>query len=150
MTNEQAISAPRGRRLLAIPDVVNVWLARKLLVGSLALTFFWFGALKIAGVSPVIALLKATFPFMANDPYLSMLGGLEILAAAGLLIPRLRPITLALIICHLIGTLSIVVIAPHVVFAPEFPILTMEGEFVVKNLVLISASLVLLMDTSDG
>ena len=149
MMNEQAISTPRGRRLIAIPDFVNVWVARKLLVGSLALTFFWFGALKIVGVSPVIPLLKATFPFLASNPYLSMLGGFEIIAAAGLLIPRLRPVTLALIICHLIGTLSVVVIAPHVVFAPEFPVLTMEGEFVVKNLILISASFVLMMDTSD-
>ena len=57
--------------------------------------------------------------------------------------------TLAFVICHLIGTLSIIVIAPHVIFAPEFPVLTMEGEFVVKNLILISASLVLLLDTSD-
>ncbi|MBV9241599.1 MAG: hypothetical protein JO314_06285, partial [Acidobacteria bacterium] len=143
------LTAPPARRSIALPDLLNLWIARKLLIASLALTFFWFGILKIAGVSPVVPLLKATFPFMASDPYLSLLGLFEVAAAAGLIISKLRRVTLAFVICHLIGTLSIIVIAPHVLFAPEFPVLTMEGEFVVKNLILISASLVLLLDTSD-
>jgi uncharacterized membrane protein YkgB len=97
-----------------------------------------------------VPLLKATFPFMAADPFLSLLGAFEVVIAFGLLITRLQRVTLTLIVLHLFGTLSIVVIAPHVLFAPQFPVLTMEGEFVAKNLILIAASLVLLTQTPDA
>jgi putative oxidoreductase len=150
MTNEQAIARPTTRRPALSIVIAPSLAARWLLLASLSLTFFWFGVLKVIGLSPVVPLLKATFPFMATDPYLSLLGAFEVVIAFGLLIGRLRRVTLTLIVLHLLGTLSIVVIAPHVLFAPQFPALTMEGEFVVKNLVLIAASLVLLTHPADA
>jgi uncharacterized membrane protein YkgB len=47
-------------------------------------------------------------------------------------------------ILHLFCTLSVAIIAPTVVFAPAFPVLTMDGEFLAKNLVLITARLVII------
>jgi uncharacterized membrane protein YkgB len=49
-----------------------------------------------------------------------------------------------LMILHLFCTLSVAIIAPTVVFAPAFPVLTMDGEFLAKNLVLITAGLVVI------
>ncbi len=48
--------------------------------------------------------------------------------------------TAAAAIMHLIGTFSVVFSSPQTAFRPHFPILTMEGEFVVKNLVLLAAA----------
>jgi uncharacterized membrane protein YkgB len=111
---------------------------------SLATVFFWFGALKVANVSPVIALLRGSIPFLADSPYLQILGVAEIAIGFGMIIERLSKQATLLMILHLLGTLSLVVIAPGVLFAPAFPVLTMAGEFVLKNIVLITSALVLI------
>lgn len=109
---------------------------------SLALVFFWFGALKIMDVSPVMQLLQNSFPFLAASPYIELLGLTEIFIAVGLMTDRLLSQTIWLMTLHLLGTLAVVAVAPRVIFAPAFPVLTMEGEFVAKNFVLIAAGLV--------
>ncbi len=111
---------------------------------SLATVFFWFGALKVASASPVVELLRASIPFLAGSPYLRILGIVEITIGAGLLVDRLARQATALMILHLLGTLSLIVIAPSVMFAPAFPVLTMAGEFVLKNVVLMSSALVIM------
>jgi len=108
---------------------------------SLAVVFFWFGVLKLAGVSPVIDLLRDAMPILAHSPYIELLGAAEIVIAVGLVIDRLSGYAAALMILHLIGTLSLVLISPRLVFEPVFPVLTMQGEFLAKNLVLITAGL---------
>jgi len=110
---------------------------------SLAIVFFWFGVLKVANLSPVAGLLRASIPFLADSPYLQILGIVEITIGTGLLFDRLTKQATALMVLHLLGTLSVLVIAPSVIFAPAFPVLTMAGEFVLKNVVLISAALVI-------
>jgi uncharacterized membrane protein YkgB len=106
--------------------------------------FLWFGVLKVANVSPVIELLRASIPFLASSPYLQILGIVEITIGAGLLVDRLARQATALMILHLLGTLSLIAIAPSVMFAPAFPELTMAGEFVLKNVVLMSSALVII------
>ena len=111
---------------------------------SLATIFFWFGLLKLAGVSPVADLLRNSIPFLARSPYIELLGLAEIVIAIGLVIERLANHAATLMILHLLCTLSVAIIAPTVVFAPAFPVLTMDGEFLAKNLVLITAGLVVI------
>ena len=125
-------------------NIISPALADRLLMGSLSLTFFWFGVLKVMGMSPVVGLLEHSFSFLAKQPYLGLLGAFEVMIAFGLLIPRVRKLTITLTIMHLFGTISVVCIAPNLLFAPYFPVLTMEGEFILKNFVLISACLILL------
>ena len=62
----------------------------------------------------------------------------------GLAIERFANPAAALMILHLFCTLSVAIIAPTVFFAPVFPVLTLDGEFLAKNFVLISAGLVLI------
>lgn len=111
---------------------------------SLAIVFFWFGILKVANVSPVIGLLRGSIPFLASTPYLQILGITEIAIGAGLLVDRLAKQATTLMVVHLLCTLSLVVVAPRMIFAPEFPVLTMNGEFVLKNVVLITSALVII------
>ena len=111
---------------------------------SLACVFFWFGMLKLAGVSPVVDLLRNSIPFLAGAPYIELLGLAEIVIAIGLVIERLSNQAASLMILHLFCTLSVAIIAPTLVFAPAFPVLTMDGEFLAKNFVLITAGLVVI------
>jgi uncharacterized membrane protein YkgB len=72
------------------------------------------------------------------------LGGVEVLLAAGLLLGRARRLMLLTLSAHLSGTFLSFVMAPELVFQDGNPLLlTAEGEFVLKNLVLISAALLL-------
>lgn len=112
---------------------------------SLATVFFWFGALKVANVSPVTSLLRAAIPFLAETPYLEFLGIAEIVIGITLLTNRLVKHATVMMVLHLLGTLSLFVIAPRLIFAPAFPVLTMDGEFVLKNFVLITSALVIML-----
>ena len=118
-----------------------IWLLRI----SLAGVFFWFGMLNVAGSSRVVGLLRSSLAFLASAPYLELLGAGEIAIALGLLVPRFSRVAAALMIMHLLCTLSLVFISPSLVFAPSFPVLTMQGEFLAKNLVLISAGMTLMI-----
>lgn len=111
---------------------------------SLSLTFIWFGALKLFGVSPVSELIKSAMPagVGSNELFFLVLSIMEIVIGVGLLIKPLVKLFSVILIGHLIvATLSVLVTQG---FSPAFPILTFPGEFVAKNLVLITAALVLI------
>jgi putative oxidoreductase len=112
---------------------------------TLALVFIWFGALKVAGKSPVFALIAATLPWFNPHFIVPALGVVEILLGLGLIfLSRARRLVLLVLTGHLIGTFLTFVDAPSWVFQNGNPLmLTASGEFVLKNLVLISSALVL-------
>lgn len=110
---------------------------------SLGVVFVWFGVLKIVGASPVHDLVATTVPWIDDGLLLPALGALETLVGLGLLAGRLIRVVLLVLAVQLLGTLLLFVIRPDVTFQGANPfLLTQEGEFVVKNLVLISAGLV--------
>lgn len=135
------IAARRTRTRVATPHWLSVMFLLRL---SLAAIFFWFGMLKLAGVSPAVDLLRHSIPFLAVPPYIELLGLVEIVIAVGLVIERLANQAATLMILHLFCTLSIAIISPTLIFAPAFPVLTMDGEFLAKNFVLITAGLVVM------
>lgn len=112
---------------------------------SLALVFIWFGALKVAGKSPVFALIAATLPWVNPHFVVPALGVVEIMLGIGLIfLSRARRLVLLVLTGHLLGTFLTFVDAPGWVFQNGNPLmLTASGEFVLKNLVLISSALVL-------
>ena len=55
---------------------------------SLGLIFLWFGALKLAGDSPVVALVSATLPWGNPDVVVPLLGAVEVGLGIGLLVGR--------------------------------------------------------------
>ena len=132
------------RRNTIITDIARAIRVTFLLRLSLAAIFFWFGMLKLAGVSPVVSLLRSALPFLAGSPYIELIGLAEIVIAIGLVTERFSDHAAALMILHLFCTLSVAIIAPTVVCAPAFPVLTMDGEFLAKNFVLITAGLVVI------
>ena len=124
---------------------INVRYAPLALRMSLAVVFVWFGALKIVGHSPVHDLLVATLPFIPAGVVVPALGVVEVVIGLAVASGIFRRITLLVLVGHLAGTFLTFVTATALMFQDANPLtLTSDGEFVVKNLVLISAALVLI------
>jgi uncharacterized membrane protein YkgB len=145
-TDPQSIATPftstptTRTRLLGILARLSLPLLRV----SLGIVFIWFGALKVADAMPVGDLVARTVPFVPAGWLVPALGGLECVLGLALLAGKRMAVVAALMITHLAGTLLVLVTQPRLAFHNGNPlVLTMTGEFVVKNLVLISAGLVL-------
>jgi uncharacterized membrane protein YphA (DoxX/SURF4 family) len=138
----------RRAGITAVVDRVveaNARFAPVLLRLAMALVFLWFGALKVAGVSPVEGLLAETLPFVDAAISVPVLGLVEILIGLALAVGRLPRIVLLILAGHLAGTFLTFVTAAERMFPGSNPLeLTTEGEFVVKNVVFISAALLLI------
>jgi uncharacterized membrane protein YkgB len=115
---------------------------------SLGLVFGWFGVLKVVGDSPVADLVHATLPWIDQGVLLPVLGWVEIVLGLALLAGQPRRVALVAVAAHLAGTFLVFLQAPAQVMSGGNPLLlTGNGEFVLKNIVLICAALVLLSQT---
>ncbi len=111
---------------------------------SLGIVFVWFGMLKITGQTPVSELVAETVFWLNPDWFVPLLGVFEVLVGIGLLIGRGLRLVLALFVLQMVGTFLVLVVQPDVAFQDgNLLMLTTEGEFVVKNLVLLSAGLMI-------
>jgi len=112
---------------------------------ALGIIFFWFGALKLAGYNPVYDIVYASFPFLADGVGNILLGGLETVIGIALACNVFSKTTHAILVLHLLGTFMVFVTAPEIMFQPYFPMLTLAGEFVVKNLSLAMGGIVVIL-----
>jgi uncharacterized membrane protein YkgB len=130
-----------------IDRTITHWMARYgLLVMRIGLgvVFFWFGALKLVpGLSPAEELVRNTVYFVDPDLFLPVLAIWEMLIGLGLISGKLMRLTLLLLFLQMPGTAMPLVLLPEVCWT-AFPVgLTLEGQYIIKNLVLIGAGLVL-------
>jgi len=131
----------------AIDLRITRWMAQHgitILRIALGLVFLWFGTLKLVpGLSPAEDLVRATVPFLPETIFLPLLGVWEIVIGLGFLTGRALRLTILLLFLQMPGTLAPVLLLPERVFT-AFPYgLTLEGQYIVKNLVLIAAALVI-------
>lgn len=128
-----------------IDPFIAGWMERngiRLLRISVGIVFIWFGALKAFGISPAQELVARTVYWLDPDFFVPVLGWWEVLIGLGLLIRPLTRVAIALLFLQMPGTFLPLVLLPEVCFT-RIPFgLTMEGQYIVKNLVLISAALV--------
>ena len=113
-----------------------------LLRGSLGLTFVWFGGLKLAD-EPTLpgSLIAAVAPFVDPDLSVALVGAFEVALGMGLLVGRFMPVFLGAAALHLSATFLVLLLRPDVAFVDGNPLLLrVEGEYVVKNLVLLAAT----------
>ena len=111
---------------------------------AVAIVFIWFGALKVIDRSPVEGLVKDTIFFLPEDTFFVVIGVWEIAIGVGLLVPVLLRLTLALFWLQMAGTFLSLIVVPDRAFQDGNPLLLdVTGEFIVKNLVLIAAGLVI-------
>ncbi len=126
------------RRIAGWMDRYGRWLLRI----SIAIVFIWFGGLKVIGISPAEELVKSTVYFMPADLFYPVLAWWEVIIGVTLLLRPLNRIAIFLLFLQMPGTMLPLFILPEVCFT-AFPFgLTIEGQYIIKNLVLISAGLV--------
>ena len=130
-----------------VDKAITRWMARYGLIIlrlGLGIVFFWFGALKLVpGLSPAEELVRNTTYFVDPDLFLPVLAIWEMVIGLGLIFGRFMRITLLLLFLQMAGTALPLVILPEAVWT-AFPYgLTLEGQYIIKNLVLIGAALVL-------
>ena len=127
------------------------WMARvgpTLLRLSLGIVFLWFGFLQFfPGMSPAQDLAARTIADLSGgrigaDVSIPLLATWESLIGVGLLLGKGLRATLFLLYAQMLGTLTPLVLYPSEVFTriPFAP--TLEGQYIIKNVVLISAGIV--------
>lgn len=110
---------------------------------SLAIVFIWFGLLKVIGRSPVVDLVARTVYWVPPHVFVPFLGAWEMAVGLGLFFAFALRLTLLLFWLQLAGTFLVLIVQPDIAFQEGNPLLlSTEGEFVIKNLVLIAAGLV--------
>lgn len=110
---------------------------------AIGVIYLWFGVLKIAGLSPVADMVASMIPFLPADLAVVSLGIVEVALGAALIAGFLVPWIAAVQVAHLLGTFGVFLFRPELAFVDGNPLLvTFEGEFVAKNLVLITGLLV--------
>jgi len=116
---------------------------------SLGIVFLWFGALKFfPEMSPATELATRTIRVLtrgsvSDSTAIYILATWETLIGLGLLVGRLLRTTLLFLWIQMIGTLLPLGFFPAEVFRliPLAP--TLEGQYIIKNIVLISAAIVI-------
>ncbi len=109
---------------------------------ALAVVFIWFGLLKVMNASPAAPIISATYWFFPQAAFMAVLGIWECLIGILLMAHRGLRFALLLLWLQMLGIVAALLIYPPMFFAGNPFLLTFEGEFVVKNIVLIAASLV--------
>ncbi|HRF94229.1 MAG TPA: DoxX family membrane protein [Aggregatilineales bacterium] len=116
---------------------------------SVGVVFFWFGFLKFfPDLSPAQDLAartieKLTFGIMQPEIALPILALWETLIGIGLITGKFMRVTLLLLFFQMLGTITPIFFFPEETFT-RFPYApTLEGQYIIKNMVLVSAAFVI-------
>lgn len=141
-----------GERFDTVDRSIAGWMAANgvtLLRWSIGLIFIWFGALKLVpGASPADQIatdttMVLTFEVLSQDAARLSLAALELVIGLGLVTGWFLRLTLLLLFAQMAGTLTPLLIFPEQIWT-DFPfVLTLEGQYIMKNAVLISAGFVI-------
>lgn len=142
----------RGEKFEKTDIVLTRWMAANglsLLRWSIGFVFVWFGLLKyFEGLSPardlaINTISIVTFGLVPDAVIIFGLATLEVLIGIGLIFKIFLRETLLLLFFQMLGTFLPVFILPSEVFN-IFPYsLTLEGQYIFKNLVVVSSGIVL-------
>lgn len=139
------------KRFDAFDARITGWMARygvTLARVALGVVFLWFGVIKfVPGWSPAADLATRTierlsFGLLDSSLALPVLAAWETVIGIGLLTGKFLRATLFLLFLQMIGTVTPLVVFPSETFGafPHSP--TMEGQYIIKNLVLVTAGIV--------
>ncbi len=111
---------------------------------SIGLIFVWFGFLKPFGISPAQELVTNTvYWFDDKVSFVKFLGWWEVAIGITMCIKPLIRISIFLLFLQMPGTFLPLVLLPEICFT-NLPFgLTLEGQYIIKNLIIISAGLVI-------
>jgi uncharacterized membrane protein YphA (DoxX/SURF4 family) len=141
-----------ARRFNTIDRTLTSWMARYgilFLRISVGLVFFWFGILKFfPNLSPAQDLAARTietltFGIVQPNISLPVLAAWEVLIGLGLISGLFMRATILLLLAQMAGTITPLFLFPAETWT-QFPIApTLEGQYIIKNIVLVSAAIVI-------
>lgn len=110
---------------------------------ALAIVFIWFGGLKLFGVSPANDLVTKTVVWFDPKWFIPVLGVWEVLIGLFMLWRPTIRVSIALLALQMPGTFLPLILLRETCFThfPWAP--TLEGQYIIKNLVLIAAAIVI-------
>lgn len=108
---------------------------------SIFIIFFWFGFIKFFGISPanelVDALRAIMIPWWPFESFIMFLGLWEVLIGILFIFKKTEKIGIVLLIPHMITTFLPLFFLPTIVWQGSF-IPTLEGQYIIKNLVIVA------------
>ena len=138
-----ALFRPRSRSYFGIIPV------------AIGLVYLWFGALKFfPGVSPaedlaVETIHALTFQLFSDRLALVLLATWEVTVGIFLIVHLFRKITLYVALLHMILTFAPFILLPDLVFTVAPFGLTLVGQYIVKNLIILGILIVLIRQLKD-
>lgn len=109
---------------------------------AMGIVLVWIGGLKFVDPSPVVGLIGASpFAFLASAGFVYLLGAGEVIVGillwANIQVKYVGILNMLLFV----GTLAILILSPKVAYGDAgFPLLSLPGEFLLKDVVLMAAS----------
>ncbi len=121
---------------------------------SLFIVFFWFGAIKLTGLSPANDLVRELLlliPIMNMwpfDSFIIALGLVEMLIAILFLFKKTTKIALIILIPHMFTTMLPLILLPTFTWQ-SFLILTLAGQYIIKNIVIVALALSVVLENKE-
>ena len=110
---------------------------------GLFVVFFWFGALKVAGLSPATELVQQLFSqtihFISFDYFIILFGLLECLIGILFIIHGAERVVIPLLFLHMITTFMPLFLLPSETWS-SFLVPTLEGQYIIKNLLIMATA----------
>lgn len=128
---------------LRIISFANKWYVP---IGRVALfaVYFWFGALKVVGISPASPLAEAltirTIGLQFFDVAFLTLALFECVIGVLFLIPRFTRLAVLLLLAHMMIVCSPLLLLPSEAWQ-SLLVPTLEGQYIIKNLALVAVAL---------
>jgi uncharacterized membrane protein YkgB len=137
-------------------NIIDLWVinwARKhglvVLRYCLAVIFIWFGLLKPLGLSPASDLVTKTVYWFDPVWFVPFLGWWEVLIGVCLLWKKSVRAGIVLMALQMGGTFLPLVLLPNITWL-GFMNPTLEGQYIIKNIVLIAAAIVIASHLRDS
>lgn len=120
----------------------RIWMPASRL--SLFIVFFWFGFLKVIGLSPASGLVQdlfyRTISFMPFDTFLIGFGVFECLIGVLFLIKGMERVVIPLLIIHLVTTVGPLVLLQDAMWSAMF-VPTLEAQYIIKNVLILAVAI---------
>jgi len=114
---------------------------------TIFIIFFWFGIIKVLGLSPAEGLVKELFSItiqQANlisfESFFKILGVTECLIGILWLIPKWTKLAYLILLVQMLTTFAPLILLPSITWHETF-IPTLEGQYILKNICILALSL---------
>lgn len=111
---------------------------------SIFLIFFWFGLIKLIGLSPASPLAEAltaqTVGLQYFDLLFYILAAIECIIGILFLFPKATRVVIPLLLLHMLIVCSPLILTPEYTWQ-QFGVPTLEGQYIIKNAVVIAVAI---------